>query len=56
VYFKPKYTAAIKTSPAIIEPELNGKPTVLIKKISQTLNSLRMLGSNNLNITNRIAT
>ncbi len=40
---------------AIIEPELNGNPTVFTKKISKTLKYLRMLGARSLKTNNKMA-
>ena len=42
-------------SPAMIEPELNGRPMVLTKKISETLKSLKAFGSKSLKIKSNIA-
>ena len=56
VYFKLKYIIATNSIPAIIDPELKGKPTVLTKNISRTLKNLRMFGANNLKIKSKIAT
>ena len=35
-------------NPAIIDPELNGKPTVLTKNISDALNNFSAFGSESL--------
>ena len=45
-----------RNNPAIIEPELNGSPTLFTKKISKTLNILRIFGANSLKTNNKIAT
>ena len=49
VYFNPKKKSATKISAAIILPELNGKPTVLIKNNSEALKNFKVKGNKNLN-------
>ena len=54
VYFKAYTIITTNRMPAIIDPELKGSPIELTKKISKTLNILRMLGAKSLKINNKI--
>ena len=47
---------ATNAKPAIIEPELKGRPMEFTKNISDTLNIFKIFGASNLKTNNKTAT